>query len=387
MFIHGPVCKGQAALNVIDEHFWIMFLAPAADVSVTEPRFLAETAPFLRIPAEGEDGIEAIYARFKAAQLRYLHKKNELYTALRLPGRRLADIWTGEGGALLTVYRHFDSAEVLRGGVGGVPKTAWVMDYPIFERIYYDLVAGFSVFGNVIHQLSTRRYMDNLRIEAEDTFLGFLPRAERRTLRAYWYRGKGIGEYMKLVDPFFDDQRETRVSYTRPGHAKEELLTTLLPRRLPADAPIAAPTPRPLADLANLAATFVQAFPDLAFLRVGDTNQVYSLIRNKAHLNVSFIFLENLYRVPAEDTLHVVRGFAGSYPNLFFVVPNGELAAFVAQARAVQPGDASFAALVAHYGISRNDARFWASADGFSETFMRAEPIDSGWFDLGRYAN
>ncbi len=335
-FIHGPVCKGQAALNVIDEHFWIMFLAPGADLSVTEPRFLAETAPFLRIPAEGEDGIEAIYLRFKAAQLRYLHKRTELYAALRVPDRQLADIWAGEGGALLTVYRHFDSAEGLHGGVGGVPKTAWVMDYPIFERIYYDLVAGFSVFGNVVHQLSTRRYMDNLRIEAEDGFLRFLPRAERRAVRAYWYRGKGIGEYMKLVDPFFDDQRETRISY---------------------------------------------------FLRIGDTNDVYSIVRNKAHLNVSFIFLENAYRVPAEDTLHVVRGFAGSYPNLFFVVPKDEVAAFVAQARAVQPGDASFAALVARYGISRNNPRFWVSADGFSETFMRAEPIDSGWFDLSRYAD
>ena len=30
-----------------------------------------------------------------------------------------------------------------------IPKTAWVMDYPIFERIYYDLVAGYDVFGNV----------------------------------------------------------------------------------------------------------------------------------------------------------------------------------------------------------------------------------------------
>ena len=25
-FIHGPVCKGQIALNVIDDHFWVMFM-------------------------------------------------------------------------------------------------------------------------------------------------------------------------------------------------------------------------------------------------------------------------------------------------------------------------------------------------------------------------
>src|SRR4030042_1192897 len=27
-FIHGPVCKGQIALNVINDHFWIMFVDP-----------------------------------------------------------------------------------------------------------------------------------------------------------------------------------------------------------------------------------------------------------------------------------------------------------------------------------------------------------------------
>lgn len=386
-FIHGPVCKGQAALNVIDEHFWIMFLAPDSDVSITEPRFLRETAPLLSLPAEGEDGIEAVYLRFKAAQLRYLYKKNELYESLHVPGRQLSDIWRGEGGARLTVYRHFDSAEVLRGGVGGVPKTAWVLDYPTFERIYYDLVAGFNVFGNVVHQLSTRRYMDNLRIEAEDGFLRFLPRSERKLLRSQWYRGEGIAEYMKLVDPFFDDQTETRIAYQHPGAEKEELLVNLLAHELPADVPLVAPVAAPLSELTNLAAPFAQAFPDLAFLRIADSDEVYSIVRNKAHLNVSFIFLENEYRVPAEDTLHVVRGFAGSYPNLFFVVPRGELGRFAEQARAVRPGDRSFPSLVDRYGVSRANPGFWAAADAFSELFMHAEPIDSGWFDLSRYAN
>jgi Fatty acid cis/trans isomerase (CTI) len=385
-FIHGPVCKGQAALNVIDEHFWIMFLDPGSDPSITQPRFLAETAPFLRVPAEGEDGVEAIYTRFKASQVRYLHKRSELYSALKIPGRKLEDLWVGKGGALLTVYRHFDSAEVLHGGVGGVPKTAWVMDYPIFERIYYDLVAGFNVFGNVVHQLSTRRYMDDLRIEAEDGFLRFLPRAERRAQRAQWYRGEGIGEYMRLVDPYFDDQIETRVEYTRPGFAKEELLGKRLEHRFPADSPLVPEVPGPLSELVNLAEPFAQAFPDLSFLRIADSDEVYSIVRNKAHLNVSFVFLESEYRVPAEDTLHVVRGFAGSYPNLFFVVPRGELASFVEAVRAVRPGDQSFAALVARHGVSRRSARFWPIIDGLNDTFMHEVPIDSGWLDLSRYA-
>ena len=27
-FIKGPVCRGQIALNVIEEHFWVMFMDP-----------------------------------------------------------------------------------------------------------------------------------------------------------------------------------------------------------------------------------------------------------------------------------------------------------------------------------------------------------------------
>ena len=38
-FIHGPVCKGQIALNVLDDHFWIMFMDPDHDLSVAYPGF------------------------------------------------------------------------------------------------------------------------------------------------------------------------------------------------------------------------------------------------------------------------------------------------------------------------------------------------------------
>ena len=68
---------------------------------------------------------------------------------------------------VLTVYRHFDSASVHKGVLGSLPKTMWVIDYPLFERIYYALVAGFDVYGNVGHQLAVRLYMDALRIEGE----------------------------------------------------------------------------------------------------------------------------------------------------------------------------------------------------------------------------
>ncbi len=51
-FIHGPVCKGQIALNVLDDHFWVMFMDPDHDLSVAYPAFLKLHGDNLRMPIE-----------------------------------------------------------------------------------------------------------------------------------------------------------------------------------------------------------------------------------------------------------------------------------------------------------------------------------------------
>jgi len=51
-FIKGPVCRGQVALNVINDHFWVFFLNPN-DPSMNETTdFLAEKSSHLHLPAE-----------------------------------------------------------------------------------------------------------------------------------------------------------------------------------------------------------------------------------------------------------------------------------------------------------------------------------------------
>jgi hypothetical protein len=51
--------------------------------------------------------------------------------------------------------------------LGNLPTSMWVIDYPLFERIYYALVAGFDIYDNVGHQLTVRLYMDALLIECK----------------------------------------------------------------------------------------------------------------------------------------------------------------------------------------------------------------------------
>lgn len=64
-----------------------------------------------------------------------------------------------------------------------------MLDYPLMERLVYNLVVNFDVYGNVGHQLLTRVYMDLIRMEAEEMFLSFLPPNQRLPLRKEWYQG------------------------------------------------------------------------------------------------------------------------------------------------------------------------------------------------------
>jgi hypothetical protein len=64
----------------------------------------------------------------------YLVQKDEFISQLilmRHSGLTEKDIWNGGGknpNAALTIFRHFDSASVVKGFVGDFPKTAWVID-------------------------------------------------------------------------------------------------------------------------------------------------------------------------------------------------------------------------------------------------------------------
>jgi hypothetical protein len=168
-FIRGPVCKGQIALNVINDHFWIMFLDPDYDLSVKYPGFLKLHFNNLRMPGENGSDYKLLKTRLKNNHYKwvidYYKARQQFYGAIYPEGLGAESIWKGnqpDDQPVLTVFRHFDSASVHRGVLGNLPNTLWVIDYPLLERIYYALVAGFDVYGNVGHQLATRLYMDAL---------------------------------------------------------------------------------------------------------------------------------------------------------------------------------------------------------------------------------
>jgi hypothetical protein len=143
------------------------------------------------------------------------------------------------------------------------------------------------------------------------------------------------------------------------------------------------------ADLARLnqlrgeAASFM---PELSVAAVSDASgelHCFTISRDSAHTNVSQLFNEEDRRIPTEDSLHVVPGFLGAYPNAFFAVPEGELAAFSKAIEELHSAE-DYRALRLRFGVLRNNPGFWAFSDRLHAAYRKAQPLESGVLDYNR---
>lgn len=414
-FIKGPVCRGQIALNVIRDQFWIAFLNPDLEFIEEESDFLAANSEHLRLPAASGDDMGLLgFRQYDELAREYMKIKEQEIDKL-LPknvGPSLDFIWDGDGdnrNALLTVFRHFDSATVVKGFVGDTPLTGWVIDYPVFERIHYLLVAGFNVFGAAGHQLATRLYMDYLRMEAETDFLRFLPAEQRKGIRAEWYRGVESEIQNYFDNPLYGLGRSTEIEFSTDNPTKEffEKIQAKLGRAAgPSDVlnqceeavcirPGASSQQQRvearLQRIARLKGAQVQALPEVAFVRVRTSGPpavdlAYTLVRNKMLENVSFLIGESLRRDADRDTVTLVAGFLGSYPNFFFSVDEQQLPRFVEMLANAQD-EASTEAFYRTFGIRRSDPRIWQYSDWFNGEYRTQKPVEAGWLDMNRYQN
>jgi len=400
-FIKGPVCRGQVALNVINDRFWVFFLNPDDEQLEVVEDFLVSQTDNMDMPASTEN----IYNPFRhwrryskrqkaliAARDEYLSTHTTFYRNISLDL-----IWDGDGtndNAALTVFRHFDSATVEKGLVGRPPKTAWVIGYTLLERIHYLLVAGYDVYGNVGHQLLTRVYMDFLRMEGETTFLMLLPQDARDRERQYWYRDadKEISDYMML--PRFESDAALEIDY-RTDDPKTELYFKLKSRLAPvlsSTHDLSAIAEREIATQLNklqeLVGRSVTLMPQVVFVRLaGKSGDRYvTLVRNNAHTNMTALFGEKKFRIPEEDTLTVVPGFLGAHPNALYVVQAYDIERFVDMVSSLRT-EGDYARLLDNYGIRRTSPEFWSQSDAFMAAYQKDAPIEYGLFDYNRLEN
>ena len=411
-FIRGPVCRGQIATDVIRDRFWVMFQKPDHDLFVTDPEHRKRVIKHLGLPGQNDNLLEANenWDSYKDKRNSYLNIRSDDYRRQLPESASLASVWTGNDNALLTVFRHFDSASVRRGLIGATPTTIWWIDFPLFERIYYELVVNFDLFGNVAHQLQTRLYFDLLRNGAEHNFLRLIPADQRKALLDEWYGGLSLIKTHITYAPL-DEQSKSFETFST-SNPKSELGQRMLNQfsgindmaedpinrctkvpcfrqdlkdwLKPVDQKLSALTSTPFSQLNG----GLKYLPELSFLRVtnDDERTVYSMIRNRSHSNVAFMFGESLRYKPKQDTLTIYPGIAGSYPNFIFDVKAQEMDLFISRLLNVE-SVREFDSITERWGIRRTHPQFWDVLRDITLWQKESEPLQAGIFDVNRYKN
>ncbi len=402
-FIKGPVCRGQVAVDVINDHFWVFFIDPDAEAIPTIDGFVEQQSANLRLP--GSDGSNArllsYWTTYSKLNADYLNAKrsalNNIFDGNMALNEEL--VWDGDGDnphAALTVFRNFDNAAVVKGLVGNTPKTAWIIDYPLLERIHYLLVVDFDVYGNVGHQLNTRLYMDFLRIEGEYNFLMLMPLDARLELRDFWYRDANERAKQHFESVAFYPAEAPSIQYST-ATPKDELLEKLRARlgsALHQDFDFSrssAPVQhlQALTKIQNIVGTASTQLPETMLLILeGDESPptLYTILSNRAHKNITSLFREQKNRLPDEDTITVARGVVGDYPNALLRVNESELDELVRMLTNLA-NEEDYAALIDRFGIRRTSQDFWAHSDAMHDIYSRQQPRLAGWMDYSRLDN
>ena len=408
-FIRGPVCRGQIATDVIRDNFWALFQDPDHDLYITDARYRGQATPLLAMPGQNDD-VGSVLGLWLA----YRDKRNQ-YEALRrdsyadLPPPSWSTLWAGNDNALLSIFRHFDSASVTKGLIGEVPQTMWLFDYPLLERTYYQLAVNFDVFGNVSHQAQTRLYFDLIRNGAEQNFLRLMPADTRDDFMDDWYQNSGklklwldyeaidddkpSGLHLDEKDPKRDFAKQllTRYGYLNASPDPINRCTSaycsrdgIEPALQAAEQALSRLTSRPAAGL-----KVIDQLPEASLLRIETASgkrEFYSMLRNRAHSNVAFLLGEAYRYQPGLDTVTIYPGVLSSYPNFIFNIPAQDVPEFVAAMENARDAK-RFEKIVDRWGVRRSHPLFWQYFHDASRYIRETTPVEEGVLDMNRYEN
>ena len=141
--------------------------------------------------------------------------------------------------------------------------------------------------------------------------------------------------------------------------------------------------------LAGLRGRSVSHLPEASVLTIRDEHDqdyVFTVLRNSAHSNVAHLFDEADRRLPDEDTVTLVTGFLGAYPNAFYLVKTAHLPAFVDMVRDLS-SENDYSELMARFALRRTDSRFWSYSDAVHAAYRRWAPVEAALFDYNRFEN
>ena len=413
-FIRGPVCRGQVATDVIRDQFWAVFQDPDHDLYINDAEYRAKVSGLLGLPGQDDDllALGPEWYKYRGKRNDYLNLRKEGYGQHEPAGPTWDSIWDGDGhnpNALLTILRNHDNASVRKGLLGDYPLTTWVMDYPLFERTYYQLVVNFNVFGSVSHQAQTRLYFDLIRNGAEQNILRYFPKDMRQPVVNNWYQDGGKLR-MEISYASIDTQNPTGIEFktsTPVNEFNDELVKRFKHINARPDPINRCDSERcqrqdvaawkqeadsSLSQLASRRAANLKAIhylPEVAMIRVENQDgeqEVYTLFRNRAHSNVAFMMNEDMRYQPELDTITLYPGVLTSYPNFMFNLRTEDVDDFVKQMNAVEDGD-DFTNLVTRFGVRRTHPRFWDYFHALTRYMEANEPTQAAVLDMNRYKN
>ena len=103
-------------------------------------------------------------------------------------------------------------------------------------------------------------------------------------------------------------------------------------------------------------------------------------------LNITSLFGEKQFRKPDEDTISVVPGFIGSYPNALLVVNDYDIERFVDMISSLRT-EGDYARLLDNFGVRRTSPNFWQHSDAIHAAYRLNAPVEHGRFDYNRLEN
>ena len=245
--------------------------------------------------------------------------------------------------------------------------------------------------------------MDNLRVEGESNFLNYLPKISRKEIFDSWYEGWLAQKFQD----FPQTNINTKIIYKSKEYKKEFVNQVLdytktkrdkinfikqndsleFPKEYKNKKDIEqAFKVLSLANASKFLLKVNNRNTNLSYLRIRLKNKdlIYSLVVNKWHKNVRFMFAEESRMTPEKNRLNFIEGFIGSYPNFFFDIRIEDFADFVTVIKDYKENEI-FNKKVLKYGINRSDKRFWNTYDWFTNEFKKRNPSEAGIFDLSRY--
>jgi hypothetical protein len=234
--------------------------------------------------------------------------------------------------------------------------------------------------------------MDFLRMEAEMNFLGFLPQDQRIAEISQWYRGadRSVHAYLDsyyehgvLPPPFDFKTDQPKAELFRALQAR--MAKVLNHRYELQQSGLSATSVAALARIDQVRGVAASIMPQVVIIEVNE-HGLLSVLSNSAYSNISSILNPESNRLPDEDTLTIVNGVVGAYPNVFLQVDESEIPELVAKIEGLRT-EADYSALLDRFGIRRTDERFWAVSDRVLTDYQNSEVIRHGVLDYSRYEN